>query len=74
MNRDNRPPDAVTDSEIASFVYCGEQWRLERGLKLPLANQAVMADGRGFHAELATKGEIERGATSLLAWLPLDSC
>jgi hypothetical protein len=48
-----KPAEPVTASDIASFVYCPEQWRHERGLKLPSANQPVLAEGRQFHAELA---------------------
>jgi hypothetical protein len=53
MNRNGRSPETVTASDIASFVYCPEQFRLERGLKLPPANQAVLAEGREFHTDLA---------------------
>jgi hypothetical protein len=46
----DRIPDVVTASEIAAFVYCPEQWRLEHGLGLPPENQAALRAGRRHHA------------------------
>ena len=51
MGRDG--PEMVTASEIASFVYCPEAWRLEHGLGLEPANRAALDAG---HAASRTEG------------------
>jgi hypothetical protein len=43
----------ITASEIASFAYCPEQWRLEYGRGLPADNQAAMAAGIRHHEHKA---------------------
>jgi hypothetical protein len=48
--RGRRGGELVTASEIASFVYCPEQWRLEHGLGLPSGNQAALDAGTRHHA------------------------
>ena len=37
--------DLITASEIASYAFCPEAWRLEHGLGLPAENQAALAAG-----------------------------
>ena len=39
-------PEMVTASEVASYVYCAEAWRLEHGLGLKPGNRAAL-QGRG---------------------------
>jgi hypothetical protein len=46
--RSSRGDSLVTATEIASFVYCPEQWRLQYGLGLPAENQAAL-DARTRH-------------------------
>ena len=48
-----RPEDLIAASEIASFVYCPEAWRLEYGLGLPAENRAAMDAGTRHHARKA---------------------
>jgi len=48
------PADVVTAHEIATFVYCSEQWRLEYGLGLEPENQAELRAGSRHHARKAT--------------------
>ena len=43
--RRSRPDDLISASEIASYAFCPEAWRLEYGLGLPAENQAAL-DGR----------------------------
>lgn len=56
-----RPSDTVTATEIASFVYCKEAWRLEHALRLPAANQRERTAGTHHHRE---KVSVERAAGS----------
>jgi hypothetical protein len=48
--RSRRADGLVTATEIASFVYCPEQWRLQYGLGLPAENQAALDAGTRHHA------------------------
>jgi hypothetical protein len=43
----------VTATEIAAFVYCPEQWRLEYGLGLEPGNRAATDAGNRHHARKA---------------------
>jgi len=60
---DNAASGLVTATEIACFVYCQEQWRLEYGQGLKPANQAALAAGARHHAR---KTVIERIAGGLI--------
>ena len=51
----------VTASELASFVYCPEQWRLEHGLGLPPENRAALDAGTRHHAGKAAAERIAVG-------------
>jgi hypothetical protein len=51
--RGRRDEGLVTASEIASFVYCPEQFRLEYGLGLPAENRAAMDAGARHHSRKA---------------------
>src|SRR5437763_1743523 len=57
-------PEMVTAAEIAVFVYCREQWRLEHGLGLEPTNRAALDAGDRHHAE---KAAAERVAGRALA-------
>jgi hypothetical protein len=39
----------VTATEVAAFVYCQEQWRLEHGLGMPSENELVREGGTRHH-------------------------
>jgi hypothetical protein len=41
----------VTASEVGSYVYCPEAWRLEFGLGLRAGNQPVRTAGERHHGE-----------------------
>src|SRR5206468_1409524 len=45
--------EPITASEIAAFVYCPEQWRLEHGLGLEPGNRAARDAGTRPHAHKA---------------------
>jgi hypothetical protein len=38
-------PELITANEIACWVYCPEQWRLQYGLGLEPANRAAIDAG-----------------------------
>ena len=56
-----RPPETVTASEIADWVYCPESFRLD-ALGLPSANQKERAAGRRHHVEKAAAERTAGGA------------
>ncbi len=41
----------ISASEVASFAYCLEAWRLEHGLVLTPGNQPALAKGVAQHQE-----------------------
>jgi hypothetical protein len=51
--RRGRGEELITASEIASFAYCPEQWRLENGLGLAAENRAARDAGTRHHARKA---------------------
>ena len=65
MRHRTRPPDTVTATEIASWVYCPEQWRLEHGLGLPPANREERTAGTRHHARKATVERVAGGSIAL---------
>ena len=48
-----RRSDVVSASEIASFIYCPEQWRLQCALGNRPQNVESLARGESFHRETA---------------------
>ena len=54
--------DWVTASEIGTYVYCEEAWRLTHGLKVPPGNVRALRRGTETHAAWQ---RVER----LTAWL-----
>jgi hypothetical protein len=57
-----KPPETVTATEIASFVYCAEQWRLEHGLGLRASNQPQRYSGTRHHAHKAIAERVAGGS------------
>jgi hypothetical protein len=49
----------VSAAEIAAFVYCPEQWRLEYGQGLPPANPSVMDAGTWHHERKAVAERVD---------------
>jgi hypothetical protein len=49
----SRADDLITASEMASFAYCPEAWRLEYGLGLEAGNRAAKGAGTRHHARKA---------------------
>jgi hypothetical protein len=63
--RSQRPDGLISATEIASWVYCAEQWRLEHGLGLESGNQREKAAGTSHHARKAFAERIAGGAILL---------
>ena len=59
-----RPPETVTASEIANWVYCPESWRLDN-LGLPSANQQERDAGTRHHAHKAVAEQVAGGSIAL---------
>lgn len=60
----NRSDDVVTASEIASWSWCPESWRLD-ALGAEPSNRADLARGETHHAQKAAFEERSRSAISL---------
>ena len=56
----------VTATEVASYVYCPEAWRLGHGLGLPSENQKELGAGVTHHAGMAAVA-VRSAATLRLA-------
>ena len=59
--------DWVTATEIATYAYCAEAWRLSHGLKKSPHNQRQLKRGRTQHENWQA---VER-STSRLIWYAL---
>jgi hypothetical protein len=55
--------ELVTATEIAAWVYCPEQWRLQHGLGLPSQNQQALYAGSRHH-----KGRALWSARGVAPW------
>jgi hypothetical protein len=55
----------VSANEIAAFVYCPEQWRLEYGLGLEPGNRAVLDAGDRQHARKAVAERFAGGSIAV---------
>ena len=56
MMRRRLPPSnsgVVSATEVASYVYCPEQWRLEHGLGNSSTNRTSLARGAALHRKTA---------------------
>ena len=57
--------DVVTATEIACFVYCPEQWRLEYGLGLEPGNRPALEAGARHHEDKAAAEQMAGGSITL---------
>jgi hypothetical protein len=64
MKRDNKG-EPVTATEIACWVYCPEQWRLQYGVGLEPGNRQELLVGEGHHARTAIAERIAGGSITL---------
>jgi hypothetical protein len=64
-NRQKNSPELVTAAEIACFVYCPEQWRLEYGLGLKPGNQPALDAGDRRHGRKALAAQVAGGSIGL---------
>jgi hypothetical protein len=55
----------VTAAEVAAFVYCPEQWRLQEGLGLAPGNRAALDAGTRHHAGKAVAERIAGGSIGM---------
>lgn len=60
-----RPDDLISASEITSWVYCPESWRLEYGLGLEPGNQRSLAAGNQHHARSPSSSAATARGTGL---------
>ncbi len=60
--------DWVTASEIATYTYCQESWRLTHGLKIPPGNMRALKHGTAEHAAWQ---KVERFTSGMIraAWV-----
>ena len=58
-------PEMVTASEVASFVFCPEAFRLEHGLGLEPGNRAARVAGDRHHAGKAAAERVAGGTIGL---------
>jgi hypothetical protein len=63
--RGRRTENVITATEIASFCYCPEQWRLEYGRGLPAENQEAKGAGTRHHARKAAAEQMAGWAIRL---------
>lgn len=63
-----RSDDVVSASEIASWAWCPESWRL-KALGHEPGNQAALARGEAVHARTAAFEGRSRSVASLGWWL-----
>lgn len=63
-----RSDDVVSASEIASWAWCPESWRLQ-SLGAEPSNRADMARGESHHVSKAAFEERSRSAISVGWWL-----
>lgn len=63
--------DLVTAAEIACFVYCPEQWRLEHGLGLEAGNRAALDAGVRHHERKAVAEHIAGASIALGRFLAI---
>jgi len=68
----NRTDEVASASEIASWAWCPESWRLETLGQEP-ENRAAMKRGEEFHARTAVFEVRSRSTRSLGWWLLVAS-
>ena len=59
------PKDLISATEIASFVYCPESWRLEYGLGLEPENRAALEAGTRHHERKAAVERVAGGSIAI---------
>ena len=60
----SQPPETVTASEIADFVFCPEAWRLN-AIGAPSANQPKREAGAAHHEEKAAAEQVAGGSIAV---------
>jgi hypothetical protein len=65
---EHQPPETVTASEIANWVYCPESWRL-LATGAPSVNQTSRDSGTAHHTQNAAAEVIAGGSIAIGWWL-----
>ena len=65
QSKGKRPEDLISATEIATFAYCLESWRLQYRLGLESQNQAGFDVGNRHHARKAVAERIAGVAITL---------
>lgn len=60
-----RGSDMVTAAEIAAYVYCPEQWRLQDGLGLEPGNRSALDGGTRHHTRKGVAEQVAGGSITL---------
>jgi hypothetical protein len=60
-----RREEVITATEIACWVYCKEQWRLEHGLGLEAENRAALEAGTRHHERKAAVERVAGGSIAI---------
>ena len=68
INHRSTRSSVVSASEIASFAYCPEQWRLQYGLGHRSENVSTLERGEAFHAKVAAI-EVSSRKVFRVSWL-----
>ena len=68
INHRSTRSSVVSASEIASFAYCPEQWRLQYGLGQRSENVSTLERGEAFHAKVAAI-EVSSRKVFRVSWL-----
>jgi hypothetical protein len=63
--RRQQPDDLISASEIASWAYCPESWRLEYGLELEPGNRQARTAGTRHHTRKAVAERVAGGSIML---------
>src|SRR5262245_35040964 len=63
--KQQRDQDMVLATELAGFVYCKEQWRLQHGLGLEPGNRAALDAGTRHHSGKAVAERIAGGSIGI---------
>jgi hypothetical protein len=72
--RQQNQDELVTATEIACWLYCPEQWRLQYGLGLEPENRKELAAGEGHHARKAAAERLAGGSIAIGRFLAVAAC
>ncbi len=59
----------ISASEVASFAYCPEAWRLDHGQELTPGNQRALAKGVAQHQEWQQVEQLSGSLVRVAMWV-----